>query len=187
MRIIGGTFKGVKIFENSTKEGMEEYIKILEETKNRQGFYAHSADYYKKMWQSLGDSGMIKIFNATYENQILVSWIMFVFNNTLYYPYGASRSAHRNVMASNLMMWEMIKYGKEEGNHTFDMWGSLGPDPDKKNPWYGFHRFKKGYGGQLMETAGSYDLVTNFPLYRIYRVGEELRWKWLRLKTHLPF
>lgn len=179
--------KGVKIFENSTKEGMEEYIKILEETKNRQGFYAHSADYYKKMWQSLGDSGMIKIFNATYENQILVSWIMFVFNNTLYYPYGASRSAHRNVMASNLMMWEMIKYGKEEGNHTFDMWGSLGPDPDKKNPWYGFHRFKKGYGGQLMETAGSYDLVTNFPLYRIYRVGEELRWKWLRLKTHLPF
>ncbi|MBU0576306.1 peptidoglycan bridge formation glycyltransferase FemA/FemB family protein [Patescibacteria group bacterium] len=179
--------KGVKIFENSTKEGVEQYIEILEETMTRQGFYAHTPDYFRKMWQTMGDSGMLKVFNAVYQDQILVSWIMFVFNNILYYPYGASRNAHRDVMASNLMMWEMIRFGKEEGCHTFDMWGSLGPNPDEKNPWYGFHRFKKGYGGQLLESIGSYDLVMNLPVYRLYRMGEELRWKWLRLKTHLPF
>ncbi|MFH1959465.1 MAG: peptidoglycan bridge formation glycyltransferase FemA/FemB family protein [Patescibacteria group bacterium] len=179
--------KGVKIFENSTEDGMDQYIQILEETKSRQGFYAHNPDYFKKMWQTMSDSGMIKIFSATYQDEVLTSWIMFVFNNVLYYPYGASRSHHRNVMANNLMMWEMIRYGKEEGCHTFDMWGSLGPNPSKKNPWYGFHRFKKGYGGQLMETIGTYDLVMNLPMYRLYRIGEGLRWKWLRLKTHLPF
>ena len=179
--------KGVKIFENSTKEGMEQYIEILEETKSRQGFYAHTPDYFRKIWESLEKSGSIKIFNAVYQDTIIVSWIMFLFNDVLYYPYGASRNIHRNVMASNLMMWEMIRFGKESGCHSFDMWGSLGPKPDPKNPWFGFHRFKKGYGGQLMESVGSYDLVMNYPIYKLYRVGEDLRWKWLRLKTHLPF
>lgn len=179
--------KGVKIFENTTQEGMEQYLQILEETKSRQGFYAHTPDYFRKMWQTLGDSGMIRIFNAVYEDTIIASWIMFVFNDILYYPYGASRSVHRNVMASNLLMWEMIRFGKETGCHTFDMWGSLGPDPDKSNPWYGFHKFKKGYGGELMESVGSYDLVINEPLYKLYRITEKWRWKWLRLKTHLPF
>lgn len=177
--------KGVTITENSSPEGMEEYIKILQETTTRQGFYAHSPEYFKTMWATLGQSGMLRIFQATYDNQILVSWIMFIFNGVLYYPYGASRSANRDVMASNLMMWEMILLGKREGCHLFDMWGSLGPEPNPKDPWFGFHRFKKGYGGQLMEFLGTYDLVINEPLYKIFRVVENVRWKVLRFKARL--
>lgn len=177
--------KGVQIVENSTAEGMEEYIKILEETTSRQGFYAHSPDYFRTMWKTLGNNGMLRIFQAVYDNQVLVSWIMFIFNGVLYYPYGASRSANRDVMASNLMMWEMITFGKREGCHVFDMWGSLGPEPNAKDPWFGFHRFKKGYGGELMEFLGTYDLVLNEPLYKLFRVVENVRWKLLRFKARL--
>lgn len=177
--------KGVKIFENSSQEGMEQYLEILQETTHRQGFYAHSPQYFKDMWQVLGKSGMIRIFNAVYQDTILVSWVMFIFNNTFYYPYGASRQIHRDVMASNLMMWEMIRQGQQLGCSKFDMWGSLGPDPDKKHPWFGFHRFKKGYGGKLVEFLGSYDLVMDHPLYKLFRVAENLRWKVLRMKTKL--
>lgn len=179
--------KGVKIYENSTQEGMSQYLEILQETIDRQGFYAHKPEYFQKMWDAFSDSGMIKIFNAVYQDKILVSWVMFLFNDVLYYPYGASRDLHREVMPSNLMMWEMVRFGKEQGCHTFDLWGSLGLDPDKDNPYHGFHRFKKGYGGEIMEFVGSYDLVMNQPLYKIFRVAEEARWKWLRLKTKLPF
>jgi lipid II:glycine glycyltransferase (peptidoglycan interpeptide bridge formation enzyme) len=175
--------RGVQIVENSSAEGMEEYIKILQETTTRQGFYAHSPDYFRKMWTTLAPSGMIRIFQAVYENTIIVSWVMFIFNGVLYYPYGASRSVHRDVMASNLMMWEMITLGKREGCHLFDMWGSLGPEPDPKDPWYGFHRFKKGYGGELMEFLGTFDLVLNEPLYKLFRVVENVRWKVLRFKA----
>ncbi|MCL5970591.1 MAG: aminoacyltransferase, partial [Patescibacteria group bacterium] len=34
----------------------------------------------------------------------LVAWVVFVFKDTLYYPYGASSTKHRETMASNLMM-----------------------------------------------------------------------------------
>lgn len=179
--------KGVEIFENTTKEGMEQYLEILEETMERQGFYAHTPEYFRKMWEALGDSGILKIFNAVYKEKVLVSWVMFKFHDTLYYPYGASRSIHRNVMASNLMMWEMIKYGKRQNCTIFDMWGSLGPDADKDDPWYGFHRFKRGYGGDLVEYLGTYDLVLDQNLYKLFRVAEKVRWKWLRLRTNVPF
>lgn len=177
--------KGVKIIEDTTAEGMEVYIDILEETTKRQGFYAHGPDYFRKMWNTIGSSGMLKIFHAVYDDVIITSWVMFQFNGVLYYPYGASRSIHRNVMANNLMMWEMIRYGKSEGLRKFDMWGSLGPEPNKNHPWYGFHRFKKGYNGSLVEFVGTYDLVLDQPLYKLFRIGDNLRWKFLRLKAAL--
>ena len=177
--------KGVRVVENTTLEGMENYITILGETTKRQGFYAHTPDYFRKMWQSLGKSGILRIFQAEYQDQVLASWIVFVFGESLYYPYGASRSIHREVMASNLMMWELIKFGKSKQLKIFDMWGALGPDADKSNKWFGFHKFKEGYGGDLSEFVGTFDLVLNPPLYSIFKIGESLRWKLLRLKAKL--
>lgn len=175
--------KGVIITEDTSQAGMNTYLDILAETTKRQGFYAHGPDYFQKMWDVLSNSGMLRIFHAVYQDTVLTSWIMFEFNGVLYYPYGASRSIHRNVMASNLMMWEMIRYGQTRGLKVFDMWGSLGPEPDKKHPWYGFHRFKKGYGGALVEFVGTFDLVINPPKYKLFRIGDTLRWKYLRLKA----
>jgi lipid II:glycine glycyltransferase (peptidoglycan interpeptide bridge formation enzyme) len=177
--------KGVQIIEDSSEEGLAHYLEILAETTTRQGFYAHGPEYFKTMWQQLHPTGMMRIFHAVYDNQVLVSWIMFIFNGVLYYPYGASRSVHRDVMASNLMMWEMIKFGKTQGCHMFDMWGSLGPEPSSLDPWFGFHRFKKGYGGDLVQFLGTYDLVYNQPLYKLYRMAENVRWKVLRLQARL--
>lgn len=177
--------KGVVIYEDTSQEGMDIYLDILAETTKRQGFYAHGPEYFQAMWQTLGASGMMKIFHAVYENTVVTSWIMFQHNGVLYYPYGASRAVHRNVMASNLMMWEMIKYGQSQNLKVFDMWGSLGPDADKKHPWYGFHKFKQGYNGQLVEFVGTFDLVINPMMYKVFRVGDTVRWKALRLKAKL--
>jgi lipid II:glycine glycyltransferase (peptidoglycan interpeptide bridge formation enzyme) len=106
---------------------------------------------------------------------------LFVYKDTLYYPYGASSSEHRETMASNLMMWEAIKFGKNLGLKKFDMWGALSPNPDPKDPWYGFHRFKQGYGPELVEFIGSYDLIINPMLYQLYKIADKIRW--LILKT----
>ncbi|MDA1079512.1 MAG: peptidoglycan bridge formation glycyltransferase FemA/FemB family protein [bacterium] len=177
--------KGVSVVENTTEAGLEEHLAIQAETTQRQGFYAHSPEYFRTMWQELSRSGMMRIFEARYEGQTLASWIMFLFNDELYYPYGASRDAHRDVMASNLMLWEMIRFGKLVGCKTFDLWGSLGPEPDPKHPWFGFHRFKKGYGGKLVEFVGTYDLIIDPLWYKIYQFGDSIRWKLLRLKAKL--
>jgi len=178
---------GVKIIEDNSPRAFNEYLKLTFETTKRQKFYAHNKDYHRKMWQVLYPSEIAHLLKATYQKKTLATWIVFVFNKVLYYPYGASSREHKNVMASSLIMWEAIRFGKKLGCHTFDLWGSLGPEPDKKDPWYGFHRFKQGYGPKLVEFIGTFDLIIKPRLYKVYNLVDNLRWKYLKLKSMLPF
>jgi lipid II:glycine glycyltransferase (peptidoglycan interpeptide bridge formation enzyme) len=173
--------RGVQIMEDNSEQGFEEYWKLMEETTKRQGFFAHSKGYHQKMWQTMIESGQGHLFKAVYEGKTLTTWMVFILNNTIYYPYGASSNENREVMASNLMMWEVIRYGKKMGCRLFDMWGSLGTSPDPNDPWYGFHRFKQGYGAELVEFLGSFDLVIEPVWYRIYGFMDRLRWAFLKL------
>jgi lipid II:glycine glycyltransferase (peptidoglycan interpeptide bridge formation enzyme) len=177
--------KGVQIIEDDTDEGFEDYWKLMEETTKRQRFFAHSKNYHRKMWRAMSESGMGHLFKAVFEGKVLTAWILFVFNGVLYYPYGSSSNENREVMASNLMMWEAIRFGKKNKCNLFDMWGSLGPEPDMKDPWFGFHRFKLGYGSRLVEFVGTYDLVINRGWYQIYEMMDKLRWFALKVLARL--
>lgn len=176
---------GVRVEEDNSLETFNTYLKLLQETTKRQRFYAHNLEYHKKMWQILYPAGIARLLKASFKNEILACWILFVFNKIIYYPYGASSGKYRNLMASNLLMWEAMRFGKKQDCYTFDMWGSLGPSPDKNDPWYGFHRFKEGYGGRLVEFVGSFDLVLKPHVYVWYCKLDSLRWKLLRLKKKL--
>ena len=177
----------VEIAEDNSPEAFEKHLKLTFETAGRQRFYAHNKDYHRKMWLTLRPTGMAHLLQAKYQGETLVSWILFKFNNVLYYPYGASSSLHREVMASNLIMWEAIRFGKKLGCSLFDLWGSLGSNPSPKDPWFGFHRFKAGYNPQLIEFIGSFDLVLKTTAYKLFTAADSLRWKWLKFKTALPF
>ncbi len=173
---------GVIIMENNSPQAFNKYLELTLETAKRQRFYAHNKHYHILMWETLRERNIAHLLTAKYKNEILVTWIMFLFNNVLYYPYGASCIKYRQVMASNLMMWEAIKFGKKNKAKLFDMWGALGSNPDPSDPWYGFHRFKEGYGAKLVEFAGSFDLVINPLLYWIYNFLHVARQGFLKIK-----
>lgn len=172
--------KGVKIIEDNSDQGFEDYWKLMEETTKRQGFYAHGKSYHRKMWTEMHKNGGAHLFKAVFGEKVLTTWILFELNGVLYYPYGASSSENRELMSSNLMMWEVIKFGKKLKFKLLDMWGSLGPEPDEKDPWFGFHRFKQGYGPELVEFLGTYDLVVNPTMYQIYGMIDKVRWVFLK-------
>ena len=173
--------KGVVVEEDNSDSAFAEYLRLTFETTKRQSFFAHDEAYHRLMWQILHPVGMAHLLTAKYQGKILVTWIVFLFNNILYYPYGASSSEHRDVMASNLMMWGAMRWGKEHGAKVFDLWGSLGPNPDPKDSWSGFHRFKEGYGPRHVEFMGSFDLVLNSLFYRVYNTMNMMRWLALKL------
>jgi len=186
---------GIKIVQDESDKAFETYLNLTEETTKRQGFYAHTQKYHRLMWETLKtqkskfktqnldtDKLTAHLFSAKYKNQTLVAWILFTYKDTLYYPYGASSSLHRETMASNLMMWEAIRFGKKIGLKKFDMWGALSNNPDKNDPWSGFHRFKEGYGPKHVEFLGSFDLVINPTLYAIYKILDKIRWIFLKIK-----
>lgn len=173
--------KGVKIIENSTEKGMENYISLMYETTKRQNFFNHNAQYFQNLFKIFPKSNL-KIFEAVYEEEVLTAWILFKFNGKLYYPYGASSNNHRELMPNNLIMWKAIQYGKEANCSLFDLWGCLGPNPDTKNSWYGFHKFKAGYNPQLVEYIGTFDFVYKPLMYKLFNLADKIRWIILKNK-----
>jgi lipid II:glycine glycyltransferase (peptidoglycan interpeptide bridge formation enzyme) len=129
------------------------------------------------MFSILREAGIAHLFTATYQNKIITTWILFAWKDFLYYPYGASTEKNKEVMANNLMMWEAIKFGKKLGLTTFDLWG--------REEGKGFTKFKEGYNPKVIEFLGTWDLVINKPMYKLYKVGEKIRWPALKLAAKL--
>ncbi|MBI2018286.1 peptidoglycan bridge formation glycyltransferase FemA/FemB family protein [Candidatus Daviesbacteria bacterium] len=158
----------VRLEERTDDEAFEIYLKLYFDTTKRQGYHGHNEQYHRKVWQILKKAELATLLIAAYQDQPLTAWMLLKFKDTIYYPYGGSSIEHRGVMANNLVAWEAIRLGKKMGLKKFDMWGALGPDANPKDPWYGFHKFKQGYGGKLVEYIDTYDLVFNWPIYWVF-------------------
>jgi lipid II:glycine glycyltransferase (peptidoglycan interpeptide bridge formation enzyme) len=180
---------GVIVSEENSQEAFSKYLELTLETTQRQKFYAHDASYHRLMWETLGPSAgndqIAHLFTARYQGKILVTWILFLFNDVLYYPYGASSSECREAMASTAMMWETIRWGKKQNAKLFDLWGTPGPDPKPNDPYFGFHRFKLGFGPKLVEFVGSYDLPLKAPYYTLFKYADLTRWQLLKFRSKL--
>ncbi len=167
--------RDVKVEERTDDEALEIYLKLYFETTARQGYHGHNEYYHRMVWGILNNAGLARLLIATFEGQPLTAWMLLNFNDTLYYPYGGSSKAHPEVMSNNLVAWEAIRLGKKLKLKKFDMWGAANnPDPDRSDPYFGFHNFKKGYGGDLVEYLGTLDLVVNWPIYLLFTFVDKL-------------
>lgn len=169
--------KGVTVREDNSDKAFDRYLELTRETINRQGFFAHTEKYHRLMWNVLKKVRIAHLLTATYQGEIITTWIVFAWKNFLYYPYGASTEKHKEVMANNLMMWEAIKFGKKMGLTTFDLWG--------REEGKGFTKFKEGYNPKVIEFLGTWDLIINKPMYFLYKIGEWIRWPTLKVAARL--
>ena len=176
--------KGVVVKEMSDDAGFEIFAKLYFETCRRQKYFGHTKTYHQIIWNSLKNK-IAHLLIAYYQDLPLAAYELFYFKKRLYYPYGGSSTAYRNFMATNLLMWEAIKFGKKLGAEKFDLWGSLPPDYKINDSWAGFTRFKQGYGGQFVQLVGSFDLIINLRYYQIYNLADFFRKKYLQLKKSL--
>jgi lipid II:glycine glycyltransferase (peptidoglycan interpeptide bridge formation enzyme) len=168
--------KSVVVKNDNSDKAFDKYLDLMHETVIRDKFFAHNRKYHQLMWNTLKDN-MAHLMTATYEGEVVTAWILFAHDGFLYYPYGASTHKYKNVMSNNLMMWESIRFGKSLNCHTYDLWG--------REPGKGFTKFKEGYNPQVIEFLGTWDLVINKKMYRLYRGAEKLRWLTLRLQAEL--
>src|SRR5581483_6116347 len=86
---------GVVVTEDNIQEGFNTFWRLTKETTTRQQFYAHTKSYHQTQWNTLPHEIQPHALSshlliATYNNQPLTAWILFLFKDTLYYPYGAS-------------------------------------------------------------------------------------------------
>ncbi len=154
---------GVTITESNN---VDDFLLLQNDTASRDGFTAQSDDYVRKQYKIL-EKNLATILIADKDREPLAANFLIAYGDTVTYLYGASSSQNRSLMAPYLLHWESIKWAKQNGYRWYDFWG-CNPEskdhPDYKESWEGISRFKAGWGGELIEYPGTYDV----PLKKIF-------------------
>lgn len=149
--------KGVEVKVGS-RDDLPEFHKIMLETGVRDKFVTRSLEYFQQMYDSLSD--YCRLYIAVFNDKIIAGSLAVLYGDKVWYVYGASSNAYRNVMPNYLLQWEMIKWALENKCNLYDFRGVSG-DLNPDNPLYGLYRFKKGYGGEFTEFVGEFELEFN--------------------------
>jgi len=151
--------------ENANKEkDFDCFWQLIQETAKRNNFKIYPKEYY----QEILNLSFAKLRIARFEEKIIAGMIVIFFGDTVYYLYGGSSYAYRNLMAPYLLHWDTILMAKNNGFRQYDFWGI-----DEKR-WPGVTRFKKGFGGKIVLFPQAIDFIFNKCWYWLYFIGRKL-------------
>ncbi len=152
--------KGVVIVKGSHRE-FSDFWRLMQMTGERDSFGIHNEAHYRNLIENGGDN--LELWFAKFENQIIAAGIFCFFGDQATYLHGASDHNWRSLMAPQLLQWKIIQEAKQRGFLVYDFYGI-----DEKK-WPGVTRFKKGFGGEIIEYPGTYDLVLRPSYYYFYQ------------------
>ena len=153
--------------EIKPSKDVDEFWKLLQKTTKRDRFSSHSKEYYEKLLKLNGEL-KVDLLIAYNESKPVAGAIVLRYGDIGYYLHGASDYESRAMMAPYALHWDIIKYLKEKGISKYDFWGI---DASK---WPGVTRFKLGWGGDLKEYPGSFDLPVSRLWYLAYSLARRI-------------
>lgn len=109
--------------------------------------------------------------NSIKEEEIILSSIITVkYGDIVWTVHGGNNSILMSLNANYLLYYTIMQDAYKDGYKCLDCFGTCGiANPDKSNPIYGIHSFKKRLGGEYTEFIGEFDLITNKIMYSIYK------------------
>jgi peptidoglycan pentaglycine glycine transferase (the first glycine) len=179
--------KGVTVRDDCTRDDLPIFHDLYRVTAERDGFTGRPLAYFQKLWDVLVEKEMAKLFVTFYQGQPLSAAICFVLPPQCWYVYGASSNEHRNMMPNHAMQWAMMRWARERGCTVYDFRGvanegekpggatdNKGTQADKDDRaasdqhLQGLNRFKAGFGAQLVDYVGEWDLPLDKPWYWLW-------------------
>ncbi|TAK95246.1 peptidoglycan bridge formation glycyltransferase FemA/FemB family protein [Patescibacteria group bacterium] len=172
--------------DKTSMDYLDEFIRLVGITSKRQGIVSHSAKYYRKMWEML-PKGMLKLYVAEYQGQVVAANLMLFYGKTATYLHGASDDQYRNVMAPYLLQWRAIQDAKVAEYERYDFGGvaAIPDDPEKVkressmnlDRWAGITKFKTGFSANTKPVVfpGSFDIIIESKRYLLYRIVQRVK------------
>lgn len=153
---------------------IDQFYKLYLETAAREGISSRPEQYFADLVDILSKNDYVAVFVASLGEEFLAAAIVTFYDGVASYLYGGSSSEHRSAMAPYALHWEVMKFAKERGCHSYDMLGRSAPETEQGS-WAGVTRFKEQFGGSAVEVEGSWDWVIKPTWYRMFKIVESRR------------
>ena len=141
---------------------MDTFYSLMQDTADRNEFGIHSRAYYDDFMDMYGDDSVL-LFARQDDGTVAAVLIAARCGKEAIYMYGASSTENRAHGAAFYMQFEAMRWARDQGCETYDLWGIPEQDPDtvssddngaiagtKGDDWRGLYRFKTGFGGEIV-------------------------------------
>ncbi|MBU6389163.1 peptidoglycan bridge formation glycyltransferase FemA/FemB family protein [Patescibacteria group bacterium] len=167
----------VEIHSQELAAQLPRFWSLLTQTADRQQFRTHNQRYYLSMVKQLEKEKMAHFLFATKDGTDLATMLLLTYGKTATYLHGASGNHHRELMAPHLMHAEAIRFAQSLGCTAYDLWGTDLEYKEENKSWEpktghssaGTSRFKLGFGGEVINYPGAFDLIFNPFCYTLYQ------------------
>lgn len=127
--------------------------------------------YLRTQAQVLLAAGAGLLYVVEFEGVPVGSALLFDDADTRYYAHAAADYEHRRLSPGTVLLSQMIEDAHAAGRKEFDLMGVVGPEAGEDHPWYGFSKFKRSFGGNQVDYAGTWELPVSALRYRAYRLA----------------
>lgn len=132
-------------------------MEIYRETAERAGFPLHTADYYRRIAQELGESS--PVYGAFKDGEMQAFLWLGASDTTAFELYGGVVESGQRSRANYALKWQAMLDQKAKGVSRYDLNGLLND---------GISDFKKGFARHQDQLAPAVDVPLKKSLYRIW-------------------
>lgn len=158
----GARKKGCSVREGDESD-LPVFYAILAETAVRSGFIPRAQEAYRDVYRAFAAQGAARLLIGYLPDGTAVSSKMILTSGgRASQLYGGLTDAGGRARSGHFFEWEAIVRSKAAGATIFDMWGRSTP---------GIAHFKQGFGGNVVEYTGTFDLVLNATARSLYLRG----------------
>jgi lipid II:glycine glycyltransferase (peptidoglycan interpeptide bridge formation enzyme) len=149
---------GVSVVEDTSEQGLADFLSIYNDTASRQRMQAKPPRYFRLLMSLTRPKRSASLFFAEYQGLRIATALVLYFGHTATYFYGGSLDLHRPVMAPYLLHFEIMRKAKGLGHEWYDLWG-IAPPNEQNHRWGGFTAFKAKFGGAEVHLVPTLDYV----------------------------
>ena len=161
---------------DTEKEDINRQMQEVEEKLSINPDSKKSKDMKRNLEKSIEDLNKkyeeVNGLKEKYGNRVHMASSMFIiYPNEVLYLYSGSFDEFMKYNPQYLIQWEIIKYTIKNNIPKYNFYGIDGNFDKNNNEMYGIYEFKRGFGGNVEEFIGEFDLVISKFMYFIYKVA----------------
>ena len=126
---------------STSPDAVKQFCRLNAFTRRDHGLPPQPRRFFQCVYDHILSQNMGFIVQASLRGTAIAANVYFTFGDQLLYKYGASDRVFQHLRASNLVMWEAIKWGCDHGYRTL-CFGRTEPGNE------GLRQFKAGWGAR---------------------------------------
>lgn len=153
----GAARKGMTFEQSTSREDYDKGVELLRASGDEKSFAVREGEFFDLFWDHLVVPGLAKIFVARLHDEIQVVAFVIDDADTRYYLYVGRDLGNNSLQVSSPFIAYMMLDAKQQGLKHFDLFG-LSASDDVEDSMTGFTVFKRTFGGETVQYAGTWEL-----------------------------